>query len=145
MIRIKLLPFVFIMGMVLIFSDGYGEAAEGDYILYGITKYLMLYYNPHSITRPSKDVVRLKIKVVSKCNDSKDWAIKEHPNCSNIDWDYVVTLTEINCSSKQDRDIESVGYNSEGKPVESLVTETSEWSDIDTESYTEALYKLVCN
>ena len=145
MINIKLLPFVFIITMVLISSDGYGEAAEGDFILYGVTKYLMLYYNPNSITRPSKDVVRLKIKVVSKCNDSKDWAVKEHPNCSNIDWDYVVTSTEINCSSKKDRDIESVGYDTEGKPVESLVTETSEWSDIEPESYTEALYKLVCD
>ena len=143
--RVKLLPFVFVIGMVLLFSRSYSEAAEDDDILYGVTKYLMLYYNPKSVIRPSKDIVRLKIKVVSKCNDNKDWAIKEHPNCSNIDWDYVVTVTEINCSSKQDRDIESVGYNHEGKPLESLATETSEWSDIETESYTEALYKLVCD
>ena len=142
--RVKLLPFVFVIGMVLTFSCGYSEAAEGDDILYGVTKYLMLYYSPKSITRPSKDVVRLKIKVLSKCNDNKDWTIKNHPNCSNMDWDYVVTLTEINCLSKQDRDIESVGYDNEGKPIESLATETSEWSDIDPESYTEALYKLVC-
>lgn len=143
--RVKLLPFVFVIGMVLIFSRGYSEAAEEDDILYGVTKYLMLYYNPKSITRPSKDVVRLKIKVVSKCNDNKDWMIKDHPNCSNIAWDYVITVTEINCLSKQDRDIESVGYNNEGNPVESFATETPEWSDIDPESYTEALYKLVCD
>jgi hypothetical protein len=145
MIKVKLLSFVFIIGMVLIFSSGYSEAAEEDYVLYGVTKYLILYYNPKSITRSSQDVVRLKIKVVSKCNDAKDWTIKDHPNCSNINWDYVITSTEINCSSKQDRDIESVGYDNRGKPVESLAAETSEWSDIVPESYTEVLYKSVCD
>lgn len=142
--RVKLLPFVLVIGMVLISSCGYSEATEGDDILYGVTKYLILYYSPKSVTRPSKDVVRLKIKVLSKCNDNKDWMIKNQPNCPKMDWDYVVTLTEINCLSKQDRDIESVGYDNKGKPVESLTTETSEWSDIDPESYTEALYKLLC-
>jgi len=70
--------------------------------------------------------------------------IKRHPNCSNIDWDYIVTLTEIDCLSKQDRDIESVGYNKEGDPAESSVIETP-WSEIVPESYTDFLYGLVCN
>ena len=82
--------------------------------------------------------------MLSKCNDSKDWAVKDHPNCSNIDWDYVLTLTEINCASRQDRDIESVGYNREGKSIASSSDETSQWSDIVPESYTEILYKSVC-
>ena len=142
--KIKLLPPIFMIGIVLIFFYGYGKATEDD-ILYGVTKYLILYYNPKSVTRPSKDIIRLQIKVVSKCNDSKDWMIKSHPNCSNMDWDYVTTLTEINCSSKQDRDIESVGYDHKGKPVESLASETSEWSDIDPGSYTDILYRLVCD
>lgn len=128
----------------LLFSLGSSSAAEEDYRLYGISKYLILYYNPKSITRSSKDAVRLRIKVVSKCNDSKDWMIKTHPNCSNIDWDYVVTLTEINCLSKQDRDIESIGYNKEGDPAESSVVETP-WSDIVPESYTDFLHGLVCH
>ena len=145
MIRVKWLLFVFAVSMVFIFSRSYSEGSEKDDILYGVTKYLLLYYNPTSITRVSEDVVGLKIKVVSKCKDRRDWAIKEHPSCSNMDWDYVLTLTEINCSMKQDRDIESVGYDTEGRPVESLATETSECSDIDPDSYTEALYKLVCH
>jgi hypothetical protein len=142
--KVKRLHPVFMIGIVLIFFYGYGKAAEEDDILYGVTKYLILYYTPKSVTHPSKDIIRLQIKVVSKCKDSKDWIIKNHPNCLNLDWDYVITLTEINCSSKQDRDIESVGYDHRGKPVESLATETSEWSDIDPGSYTDVLYKLVC-
>ncbi|HSB03619.1 MAG TPA: surface-adhesin E family protein [Thermodesulfobacteriota bacterium] len=118
--------------------------AEEDWVLYGITKYLILSYNPKSITHPSKDTVRLQIKVLSKCNDSKGWTVKDHPNCSNIEWDYVLTLTEINCPSKQDRDIESVGYDKEGKSIASSSDETSPWSDIVPDSYTEILYKSVC-
>ena len=143
--KVKLLLPVFMIGMVLIIFYGYGRAAEKDDILYGVTKYLILYYNPKTVTRPSKDIIRLQIKVVSKCNDSKDWMIKSHPNCSNMDWDYVTTVTEINCLSKQDRDIESIGYDHTGKPVESSATESSEWSDIDPGSYTEVLYKSVCD
>jgi len=131
------------MGICLLSFDDYSKAEE-DWVLYGVTKYLILSYNPKSITRPSKDTVRLQIKVLSKCNDSKDWTVKDHPNCSNIDWDYVLILTEINCSSKQDRDIESVGYNREGKSIASSSDETSQWSDIIPESYTEILYKSVC-
>ncbi len=56
----------------------------------------------------------------------------------------VITLTEINCASKQDRDIESVGYGPEGNPVESSEIETP-WSDIAPESYTDFLYRLICN
>lgn len=144
LMKAKLLPPVLMIGMILIFFHGHGIAAEDD-VPYGVTKYLILYYSPKSVTRPSKDIIRLRIKVVSKCTDSKDWMIKGHPNCSNMDWDYVTTVTEINCSSKQDRDIESIGYDHTGKPVESLATESSEWSDIDPGSYTEVLYKLVCD
>ena len=134
---------VVVTGICLFLFHDYSKAEE-DWVLYGVTKYLILSYNPKSITHPSKDTVRLQIKVLSKCNDSKDWTVKDHPNCSNIDWDYVLILTEINCSSKQDRDIESVGYNREGKSIASSSDETSQWSDIIPESYTEILYKSVC-
>ena len=144
MIKIKFIPFVIVISIGLFFSPNNCNAEE-NYILYGVTKYLILYYNPGSITRPSKDIIRLQIKLVSKCKDSKEWTVKDYPNCSNIDWDYVITLTEINCSSRQDRDVESVGYNQEGKPLEFSSTETSQWSDIIPESYTEFLYKLVCH
>jgi hypothetical protein len=133
-----------LIGIVLFFTHSHAKAEEG-YIPYGVTKYSVLYYNPESITYPSKGVIRLQTKVVSKCNDSKEWMIKDHPNCSNLDWAYVITFTEINCSSKQDRDISSVGYNKEGKPTNSLSTEDAEWDDIIPESYSEALYKLVCH
>jgi hypothetical protein len=139
----KVFLFIVVMGICLLFFHDYSRAEE-DWILYGVTKYLILSYNPKSITRPSKDAVRLQIRVLSKCNDSKDWAVKDHPNCSNIDWNYVLTFTEINCLSKQDRDIESVGYNREGKSIASSYDENSQWSDIVPGSYTEILYKSVC-
>jgi hypothetical protein len=128
------------VGMLL--SHGY-SGAEGEDILYGVTRYLLLYYNPKSITHPSKDIIRLQIKVVTKCNDAKDWTVKEHPNCANVPWSHVITTTEINCSTGQDRDIESVGYNKEGEPAGSSSEET-EWSDIAPESNTDTLYHLMC-
>jgi len=126
----------------MLFSHGYSDP-EGEDILYGVTKYLLLYYKPKSITHPSKDTVRLQIKVVTKCNDAKDWSVKEHPNCTNVPWSYVTTTTEINCSAGQDRDIESVGYNKEGEPAGSSSEET-EWSDILPGSNTDTLYHLMC-
>ncbi len=140
----KSLPFVSILGLFFIFSYGSAKAEEG-YILYGVSKYLLLYYSPNSITRPAEKIVRLKIKQVTKCNDSKDWTVKESPNCQNVKWAYVLTTTEINCRTKQDHDLESTGYDSKGSEVASLDTEDSEWNDIIPDSYTDALYRLVCS
>ncbi len=134
---------VILIGIWLIFVHGYAHA-EDDWTLYGITKYFILFYDAKSITHPSKDIVRLWIKSVSKCNDSQEWAVKDHPNCSNVEWVYVVTLTEIDCSSKQDRDIKSAGYSKEGGPVQSSPDEASPWADIIPESYTEVLHTVVC-
>ncbi len=140
---LKSVLFVLLLSIPCFFSQAYGDTRGEDDILYGVTRYLLLYYNPKSITRPSKDVVRFQIKVVSKCNDELDWDVKHHPNCSGLDWNYVITVTEIDCLNKRDRDIRSVGYNKEGNPVESSFEQTP-WSDIDPESYAEFLLKLVC-
>jgi hypothetical protein len=134
---------VILIGIWLISVQGYARAEE-NWTLYGVTKYLILFYDTKSITHPSKDIIKLWIKSVSKCNDDKDWAVKDHPNCANVEWVYVVTLTEIDCSTKQDRDIKSIGYSKEGKPAESLPDEATQWSSIVPESYTEILYKSLC-
>jgi len=70
--------------------------------------------------------------------------IKRHPQLLQYRLGLHRHLTEIDCLSKQDRDIESVGYNKEGDPAESSVIETP-WSEIVPESYTDFLYGLVCN
>ncbi len=134
---------VILIGFWLFSIHGYAHAEE-DWTLYGITKYLILFYDAKSITHPSRDIVKLWIKSVSKCNDDKEWAVKDHPNCSNVEWVYVVTLTEMDCSTKQDRDIKSIGYNKQGTPLESLPDEASKWADIIPESYTDVLYKSLC-
>ncbi len=139
---LKSILFALVLSVLFLFSQAYGDAREDEYVLYGVTRYLLLYYNPKSITRPSKGVARLQIKVVSKCNDKLDWDVKHHPNCSGLDWDDVITTTEIDCLNKRDRDVRSVGYR-DGNPVESSSEETP-WSDIDPESYSEFLLKLVC-
>ena len=144
MVKITSNSVAIIIGIVLFFPHGQGKAEE-SYIPYGVTKYSVLYYNPESITYPSKGVISIQTKVASKCTDGKEWMIKDHPNCSSLDWAYVITVTEINCSSKQDRDISSVGYNKEGNPTNSLSTEDAEWDDIIPESYSEVLYQLVCH
>jgi len=144
MIKSKLLTAqigLILIGICLVSVHGYAHAEE-DWTLYGITKYFILFYDRNSITHPSEDVVRLWIKSVSKCNDTKDWPIKDHPNCANDEWLYVLTLTEIDCSKKKDRDIKSIGYSKEG--TEFLSDETSQWSDIILDSYTDFLYRVVC-
>ncbi len=140
----KSLTLVAIVGLSFIFTCAYAKAEEG-YVLYGVSKYLLLYYSPNSITHPSEEIVQLKIKVATKCNDTRDWSVKESPNCRNIQWDYVLTTTEINCRTKQDHDLESTGYDSKGTKVASLDTEDSEWNEIIPDSYTDALYGLVCS
>ncbi len=132
-----------LIGISIFFSNGFVQGT-GDWRIYGVTKYFILFYDPHSISHPSRNIVRLWIKSVSKCNDTEDWAIKSHPNCANVEWTYVLTLTEIDCSMKQDRDIKSVGYSKEGGLVESLSDETMQWSDIVSESYIDILHKILC-
>jgi hypothetical protein len=129
---------------VWLFSLPSDVNAEEDWILYGITKYLILFYDSKSITHPSENIMRLWIKSVSKCNDKEEWIVKNHPNCRNVEWVVVVTLTEIDCSGGQDRDIKSIGFSKEGRQVESLSDETSPWSDIIPDSYAGVLYKSIC-
>lgn len=136
--------FVAILTSILLLSVHGHAGTEEDWTLYGVSKYLILFYDAKSITHPSKDIVKLWIKSVSKCNDKEEWEIKNHPNCANAEWLYVLTLIEIDCSSKQDRDIKSVGYSKEGGPVQSSPDEASQRSDIVPESYTETLYKILC-
>jgi hypothetical protein len=130
-----------LIGISILFAHGYVQGEE-DWRIYGVTKYFTLFYDLHSISHPSRNIVKLWIKSVSKCNDTKDWAVKDHPNCANVEWLYVLTLTEIDCSKKQDRDMKSIGYSKEGR--ESLSDETSQWSDIIADSYADVLYKVVC-
>ncbi len=143
MAALRSILFALLLGVPLFLSQAYGGVREEEDILYGVTRYLLLYYNPESITRPSKDVVRLQIKVVSKCSDKLDWGIKHHPNCSGLNWNYVITTTEIDCLNKRDRDIRSVGYDKDGNRAESSFEQTP-WSDFDPESYTGILFDLVC-
>jgi hypothetical protein len=131
-----------LIGILIFFVPSYVHA-EKSWTLYGVTKHFILFYDSNSISHSSKDIVNLWIKSVSKCNDSAGWAIKDHPNCANVEWLYVLTLIEIDCSNMQDRDIKSLGYSKEGG--ESLSDETSPWSDIIPESYTEILYRILCH
>lgn len=132
---------VILVTVWFVFAPGYVRAQEG-WTLYGVTKYFLLFYDRNSITHPSQDIAELWIKSVSKCNDTKEWAIQDHPNCWNVEWLYVVTLIEIDCSKKQDRDMKSIGYNKEGN--ESSSGQASEWSDIIPESYSDLLYRVIC-
>ena len=47
---LKPLVFALLLCVPFAFSYAYGNPAEEEYILYGVTRYLLLYYNPKSIT-----------------------------------------------------------------------------------------------
>jgi len=134
---------IILIGILVLFS-GINIHADENWRIYGITKYFIFFYDSNSIIYPSNNIIKLWIKSISKCNDIKDWAIKDHPNCANVEWVYVLTLTEIDCSRKQDRDIKSVGYSKEGDTLEYSPEGSSQWMDIIPESYTEILYKIFC-
>ena len=90
----------------------------------------VIYYDIESITRPSKNIVRVWTKYVFEKNSILD---------------YQLTLYEIDCTQRIARELSASTYTKEGKLVkEGSEVHLKDWFLIEPGSMAEVLLKKVC-
>ena len=123
---------VILIGLVIF---GYSEVWGADWKQWiRISDKSIYYYDTESITRPSKNIVR----VWTKYGFDKGDKAKDSLDCQ-------LTLYEIDCTQRIARELSVSTYTKEGK----LVREGSEvllkdWFLIEPESIAEVLLKAAC-
>jgi hypothetical protein len=125
---------------VLIF--GYAEVWGEDWKVFASGVYGLCYYDAESITRPSKNIVRVWEKIVySEKGVIK--AVKElgerYKTAS-----YSLDLSEIDCIEKKRNTLMLVFYAKGGSVISTEQLSETEWSFIIPGSMEEILYKAVC-
>ncbi len=118
------------------------EARGADWKLFASNSEMgNFYYDVQRITHPSKDIVRVWVRLeytekgISRSVNELGEAVK---NLS-----YAIGLEEINCSGKRTRTLFFSHYSKE-KTVLHTSSRDGEWTDIVPDSNWEDLYKAVC-
>ena len=131
------------LGVVLsgLFIFTYGEVWGADWKLYGFNNYSLLYYDAQSITRPSKNIVRVweKFTYTEKgVMDTVGSLGKKYEDLSHS-----INLDEINCIEKMIHSLSGTYYDNGGGVIYTF-SSRSEWDFIIPESLGELLYKEIC-
>jgi len=131
------------LGVVLIglaiFS--YGEVWGEDWKLLSVHEYYLAYYDTQSITRPSKDIVRLWERFNFTEKGVLDMVRKFGKKYENLSRS--IDLSEINCVEKTTRYLSKVSYDNKWGVIYSS-SSPQELDFVVPESLVENLYKEVC-
>jgi hypothetical protein len=132
-----------LLGVILIglFIFSHGEVWGADWKLYFFHENIWAYYDAQSITRPSKNIVRVWTRgdftekgVIDYVGDFGE----KYENLSHLK-----DLLEINCLEKMIRGLSMTIYDSKGKVID-FFSSPLKWDFIIPESRGESLYKEVC-
>jgi len=119
------------------------EARAVDWVFYAEAKSGgdVYYYDPQSIKRVSKDLVRVWEKT-SYSEKGLQNAIKEFgPKFAGLS--YSVTLNEYNCSEKKVCILSLTFYNQDGGVIMTY-NSSSSWNFVPPESMAEIILNIVC-
>ena len=122
---------------------GYAEVWGADWKLYSTHENFLNYYDAQSITRPSKNIVRVWERI-NYTEKGVTWMMVKHgPGFKDVS--FLTILNEINCIEKKLRILSQIIYDNKGEVVHSSSSSSSsEWAVITPESMAEDLYKQVC-
>jgi len=136
-------PLLVKLGVILIGLAIFGntEAWGADWILYNFDDLNIRYYDAETITRPSKDIVRVWVKWEYTYKGRIEIVKRLGEKYENID--FTVALEEINCSDKTKQNLSLDDYSKDGKTMFSTSGEYR-WNYIVSRSAAEALYGAVC-
>src|SRR5208337_1046129 len=153
------------------FIFSYGKGWGADWKRYMANDFGGWFYDAESITRPSKDTVRVwgktvytdkgvirrvtEMGVISqkyedlalkyKDSESKDLASKYKALASKYEaLSYELPLFEFNCATKKSRTLKGTSYSRDGLVLDIYAPEAPDWNEIVPGSVAEALYKMVC-
>ncbi len=125
---------------ILFFSSVEGRGA--DWKVYSTLDDGIFYYDAESITRLSKDVVRVWDKTVYNKEGVNDIVAKMGDRFKTLSES--IQLTELQCAEKKWRVLAAAAYSSGGEVLISRDSIESEWKSITPESVTESLHKILC-
>ena len=131
------------LGVVLIgfLIFGYAEVWGADWKSFGKNEYYAGFYDAQSITRPSKNIVRVSMRLDCKETGVMDMVRRLGKKYENVS--HLIHLVEINCEEKKIHRLSGTVYDNKGEVISSF-NSPSEWRLIAPESIGENLYKEVC-
>jgi len=100
------------------------------------------FYDATSITRPSKDVVGVWVKLVWTDN-GRTGNVKKYGDSFRT-LDHTLALLEIHCVDKRLRTLSQYSYSTNGDRLRSIDNENATWGFIPSGSVMDALHKIVC-
>ena len=130
---------IFIIGLIIFWNvEVWGE----DWKYLEQTEGEVVSYDTESITRPSKDTVRVSVKTVFPEKGIKMHVKEFGERYKSLS--HVKDLLEFNCVEKKTRILRSTLYSNEGNILASDTSSELEWRFIIPDSLGETLYKEVC-
>jgi hypothetical protein len=117
------------------------EAWGVDWKIYSEHELAIYSYDTESLTRTSKNITRVWVKLVYTNKGVMDWVEKSGGRYKNL-W-YTIELDEINCQEKKSQTLKIILYSKEGTVLHSSSRE-GEWDYIIPGSIREVLYQAVC-
>ena len=131
---------IFLFIGLILFScmDGWGE----DWEKHGESDKMFLYYDAGSLTRPSKDVVRVRGKLIFKVKGIAEMVEEFGKKYETLS--HSLNVIELHCAEKKIRRLSFVYYSADGNVLGSGQSPEEKWSIIPPDSVGESLYKILC-
>lgn len=128
----------FLLGFLVL---GYAEVWGADWKLYGSNDEAIFFYDAESITHPSKNIVRVREKMVETEKRVIE-KVKEFGEKYRT-LDYAISLNEYDCKEKKRAILQVVSYSKTGS-IYSNYSYTPEWDFIDPDTVVNILLKTLC-
>jgi hypothetical protein len=125
------------------------ESKGADWKFLGKTNEFYFYYDVESVTRTSKDIVRVRAKNVSINDKGKNLVLRaakedRRPTKGYEQYTHTIMVHEIRCPNNMARIISVADYNNKDKVLASHTFRNPEWDSIDPDGVGDLLYKEVC-
>ena len=123
---------------------GYAEVWGANWKSCGITDLYFCFYDTQSLTRPSKNIVRVWVRwmYTEKGRLDEQRALAKDGYLKSVDYSEI--LHELNCSERKYRVLSLNYYDFSGGSIAEFARSSSTWEFINPESMIEILYKEVC-
>ena len=148
---------IIICALLLLSFCGFTKAESADWTLYSESDKFYFYLNTSDLKVSVKDyfsfpwtkLSKAWTKRVIKNEQGRNWQIQENKKLKITtrgyeNYQYTISLTEINCSDKSRRTIEETDYSKEGNILAASEEPYARWKPITPESAHELLFQLLC-
>jgi len=128
-----------VIGFILFcFTEGRGE----EWKMYAMTVEGSWFYDVTGTTRPSKDVVQVRVKVVYTDVGKMSFAKELEEKFMTVS--FALVVGKIHCVDRKVRVLSRFIYSTNGDVLNSFNNENATWSFFSPDSKTDGLSKSVC-